>query len=52
MREGYLQRTFTAELTRRQTGKAINAKRFCSIVDEEAGSYKIYHHPIKFQMAK
>src|SRR3984957_9692197 len=35
MREGYLQRTFTAEL---KSGKQIkvNAKRFCSIVDEEA----------------
>jgi maltose phosphorylase len=47
MREGYLQRTFTAELP---GGKklAINAKRFCSIVDEEAGAIKYAITPVNF----
>jgi maltose phosphorylase len=47
MREGYLQRTFTAELA---SGKklAINAKRFCSIVDEEAGAIKYAITPLNF----
>lgn len=47
MREGYLQRTFTAEL---KSGKQItvNAKRFCSIVDEEAAAIKYTITPINF----
>jgi len=47
MREGYLQRTFTAEL---QSGKrvAVNAKRICSIVDEEAGAIKYSVTPLNF----
>jgi maltose phosphorylase len=47
MREGYLQRAFTAELA---SGKklAINAKRFCSIVDEEAGAIKYAITPLNF----
>jgi len=47
MREGYLQRSFTAELA---DGKlvAINAKRFCSIVDEEAGAIQYAITPLNF----
>jgi len=47
MREGYLQRTFAAELA---SGKklAINAKRFCSIVDEEAAAIKYTITPLNF----
>jgi maltose phosphorylase len=47
MREGYLQRSFTAELA---SGKklAINAKRFCSIVDQEAGAIKYAITPLNF----
>jgi len=50
MREGYLQRTFIAEL---KSGKQIkvNAKRFCSIVDEEAGSIKYTITPVNFSGA-
>lgn len=48
MREGYLQRTFTAELA---SGKrlAINAKRFCSIVDEEAAAIRYTITPLNFE---
>lgn len=47
MREGHLQRTFTAEL---QSGKrvAVNAKRICSIVDEEAGAIRYSITPLNF----
>jgi maltose phosphorylase len=47
MREGYLQRTFKAELS---DGKQIqvNAQRFCSIVDEEAGAIKYAITPLNF----
>ena len=47
MREGYLQRAFTAELA---SGKklAVNAKRFCSIVDEDAGAIKYCITPLNF----
>ncbi len=47
MREGYLQRTFTAELP---SGKrvAVNAKRICSIVDEEAGAIRYSITPLNF----
>ncbi|WP_179416017.1 glycoside hydrolase family 65 protein [Mucilaginibacter sp. E4BP6] len=50
MREGYLQRTFIAEL---KSGKQIkvNAKRFCSIVDEEAGAIEYTISPINFSGA-
>src|ERR1700743_3281926 len=39
MHDGYLERSFTAEL---KSGKQlkVTAKRFCSIVDEEAGAIK------------
>lgn len=47
MREGYLQRSFTAELA---NGKqiAVNATRFCSIVDEEAGAIQYAITPLNF----
>ena len=47
MREGYLQRTFKAELP---SGKqvAVNAKRFCSIVDEQAGAIEYSITPLNF----
>jgi maltose phosphorylase len=47
MRDGYLQRTFTAEL---KSGKQLSvmATRFCSIVDEEAGAIKYVITPINF----
>jgi len=50
MREGYLQRTFTAEL---KSGKQIkvNAKRFCSIIDEEAGAIEYTVTPVNFSGA-
>jgi len=50
MREGYLQRTFAAEL---KSGKRIkvNAKRFCSIVDEEAGAIEYTITPVNFSGA-
>jgi maltose phosphorylase len=47
MRDGYLQRTFTAEL---KSGKQVSvvATRFCSIVDEEAGAIKYAITPLNF----
>ncbi len=47
MREGYLERSFTAELA---SGKkvAVKAKRFCSIVDEEAGAIQYVITPLNF----
>lgn len=47
MREGYLQRTFIAEL---KSGKQVkvSAKRFCSIVDEEAGAIEYKISPLNF----
>jgi len=47
MREGYLQRSFKAELP---NGKqvAVNAKRFCSIADEEAGAIAYTITPLNF----
>jgi len=47
MRDGYLQRTFTAELP---SGKQIqvNARRFCSIVDDEAGAISYQITPLNF----
>jgi len=47
MREGYLQRTFTVELKNNKQVK-INAKRFCSIVDEEAGAISYSITPLNF----
>jgi maltose phosphorylase len=47
MREGYLQRSFTARL---QSGKQlkVNTKRFCSIVDIEAGAIQYEVTPLNF----
>ncbi|WP_448702618.1 glycoside hydrolase family 65 protein [Mucilaginibacter sp. AW1-3] len=47
MRDGYLERTFTAEL---KSGKQVRiaAKRFCSIVDEEAGAISYSITPLNF----
>ncbi|MFI5158529.1 MAG: glycoside hydrolase family 65 protein [Sphingobacteriales bacterium] len=50
MREGYLQRTFTAELENGRQIK-VNAKRFCSIVDEEAGAIEYTITPVNFSGA-
>ncbi|WP_461449653.1 glycoside hydrolase family 65 protein [Mucilaginibacter sp.] len=47
MREGYLQRTFIAELNNNNQVK-INAKRFCSIVDEKAGAISYSITPLNF----
>lgn len=48
MREGYLLRSFKAELP---NGKqvAVSAKRFCSIVDEQAGAIEYTIIPINFE---
>ena len=48
MREGYLERSFVAEL---KSGKKVevNAKRFCSIVDDEAGAIRYSIIPLNFQ---
>ena len=47
MREGYLERSFTAEL---QSGKKlkVNSLRFCSIADDEAGAIRYSITPINF----
>ncbi|OCX52479.1 maltose phosphorylase [Mucilaginibacter sp. PPCGB 2223] len=47
MHDGYLERSFTAEL---KSGKQVQvtAKRFCSIVDEEAGAISYSIAPINF----
>ncbi|MDQ4139422.1 MAG: family 65 glycosyl hydrolase domain-containing protein, partial [Bacteroidota bacterium] len=47
MREGYLKRSFTAELP---SGKkvTVNAQRFCSIVDDEAGAISYRITPLNF----
>ncbi len=47
MRDGYLERSFTAEL---KSGKKLSviAKRFCSIVDEEAGAISYAITPLNF----
>ncbi|MDB5121142.1 MAG: maltose phosphorylase [Sphingobacteriales bacterium] len=47
MKDGYLERSFTAEF---ENGKQIqvNAKRFCSIVDQEAGAIRYVITPINF----
>jgi maltose phosphorylase len=48
MREGYLERSFKAELP---NGKqvAVNAKRFCSIVDQEVGAIRYSITPLNFE---
>jgi len=47
MHDGYLERSFTAEL---KSGKQVSvvATRFCSIVDEEAGAIKYAITPLNF----
>jgi len=47
MKDGYLERSFTAEF---ENGKQIrvNAKRFCSIVDQEAGAIRYAITPLNF----
>jgi len=47
MKEGYLERCFTAEL---ESGKKVKvaAKRFCSIVDDEAGAIRYSLTPLNF----
>jgi maltose phosphorylase len=47
MKEGYLERTFTATLP---SGKqvAVKATRFCSIVDDEAGALRYSITPLNF----
>jgi maltose phosphorylase len=48
MREGYLQRSFTAELP---NGKQLTVitKRFCSIVDEQAAAIEYIITPLNFE---
>jgi maltose phosphorylase len=50
MREGYLERSFTAEL---KSGKKLKVKatRFCSIVDDEAGAIRYSITPLNFDSA-
>ncbi len=47
MKEGYLERSFVAEL---KSGKKlrVNALRFCSIVDDEAGAIRYSITPLNF----
>lgn len=47
MRDGYLERRFKARL---RSGKevAVSAKRFCSIVDDEAGAIRYQLTPLNF----
>ncbi len=47
MREGYLERSFTAKL---KSGKEliVSTKRFCSIVDDEAGAIRYAITPLNF----
>jgi len=50
MKEGYLERSFTAEL---KSGKKLKVKatRFCSIVDDEAGAIRYSITPLNFDSA-
>ena len=50
MKEGYLERSFTAEL---KSGKKLKVKatRFCSIVDDEAGAIRYSLTPLNFDSA-
>lgn len=50
MKEGYLERTFLAELSSGTLIK-VNAKRFCSIVDKEAGAIRYEITPINSEAA-
>ncbi|NUO00464.1 MAG: glycoside hydrolase family 65 protein [Saprospiraceae bacterium] len=47
MKEGYLERTFTARMT---SGKEVKvaSKRFCSIVDDEVGAIRYAVTPLNF----
>ncbi|MGV3504853.1 MAG: glycoside hydrolase family 65 protein [Adhaeribacter sp.] len=47
LREGYLERSFTAEL---QSGRQVQvtARRFCSMVDEQAGAIRYSIRPLNF----
>ncbi|RRB07072.1 glycoside hydrolase family 65 protein [Larkinella rosea] len=47
MQEGYLERSFVAQL---KSGKElqVNAKRFCSIVDDESGAIRYSLKPLNF----
>jgi maltose phosphorylase len=47
MQEGYLERSFVATL-KSGKGLRINAKRFCSIVDDEAGAIRYAVTPLNF----
>ncbi|MEO6523941.1 MAG: glycoside hydrolase family 65 protein [Mucilaginibacter sp.] len=47
MQHGYLERSFTAELSNGNQ-ISINAKRFCSIVDEEAAAIRYAITPLNF----
>ncbi|HEX7366220.1 MAG TPA: glycoside hydrolase family 65 protein, partial [Pelobium sp.] len=47
MREGYLERSFTAELNSGKKVK-VSAMRFCSIVDDEVGAIKYSITPLNF----
>ncbi|PSR54318.1 family 65 glycosyl hydrolase [Adhaeribacter arboris] len=47
MHEGYLQRSFTAELPSGKQVK-VNSQRFCSIVDDEAGAICYRITPLNF----
>lgn len=47
MKEGYLERSFVAELKNGRRLK-VNAQRFCSIVDDEAGAIRYSITPLNF----
>lgn len=47
MKEGYLERSFVAELKNGKRLK-VNAKRFCSIVDDEIGAIRYSITPLNF----
>jgi maltose phosphorylase len=47
MQHGYLERSFVAELANGNQ-VSVNAKRFCSIVDEEAGAIRYAITPLNF----
>jgi maltose phosphorylase len=47
LREGYLLRTFTAELKSGRQVK-VEAQRFCSVVDDEAGAIRYSLTPLNF----
>ncbi len=47
MKEGYLERTFTARMVSGKEVK-VSAKRFCSIVDDEVGAIRYAITPVNF----